>query len=46
MWLIKGIVLGVMLFVIGFFVYAFAFARRTRIPPPQYRQNEGGVYER
>jgi len=31
MWLLKGIVLGVVLFVIGFFVYAFAVARRIHL---------------
>jgi hypothetical protein len=31
MWLLKGIVLGVVLFVIGFFVYAFMFAHRTHL---------------
>ncbi len=31
MWLIKGIVLGVVLFVIGFFAYALAVARRIHL---------------
>lgn len=31
MWLLKGIVLGAVLFVIGFFAYAFAVARRIHL---------------
>lgn len=31
MWLLKGIILGVVLFVIGFFLYAFAVARRIHL---------------